>query len=70
MNPTESNLMEVSEDFDTPQSVTSNNSLPMNPNPVEESESNVSSSNEKLRSNLLKLRGTNMKSMHVRSMEH
>ena len=47
MNPSESNPVEVSEEFDTPQSVISNNSLTMNPTSVEESESNVSSSNEK-----------------------
>ena len=48
MNPSESNPVEVSEEFDTPQSVISNNFLPMNPSPVVESESNVSSSNEQL----------------------
>ena len=40
--------VEVSEVLETPQSLISNNFLPMNPSPVEESESSVSSSNEQV----------------------
>ena len=51
MNPSESNPVEVSEECDIPQSVISNNSLPVNlteSNHVEISESNASSSNQQL----------------------
>ena len=46
--PINSSPVEVSEEYDTPQSMILNDSLPMNTTPVEESESNASSSNEQL----------------------